>query len=137
MKQKVKLKGHLKSYLQTNLILGILLALVNVGIYLIDMRAGMCISAFLVIYLIAMSALLYRNKPMIINEFIDFAARYGQVQKKLLTELELPHVLMDETGRIVWMNTAFEQIIHKDKNYKKSISTVYVQNEAGFSKGCF
>ncbi len=137
MKQKVKLKGHLKSYLQTNLILGILLALVNVGIYLIDMRAGMCISAFLVIYLIAMSALLYRNKPMIINEFIDFAARYGQVQKKLLTELELPHVLMDETGRIVWMNTAFEQIIHKDKNYKKSISTVFssiVKDKLDFEK---
>ena len=31
MKQKVKLKGHLKSYLQTTLILGILLAFVNVG----------------------------------------------------------------------------------------------------------
>ena len=40
MKQKVKLKGHLKSYLQTTLILGILLAMVNVGIYFLNIKAG-------------------------------------------------------------------------------------------------
>ncbi|MBO5031772.1 MAG: DHH family phosphoesterase [Lachnospiraceae bacterium] len=125
MKQKVKLKGHLKVYLQTALILGILLALVNVGIYFLDIRAGICISGFLVVYLFVMSMLLYRNKPIIMNEFINFATQYGQIQRMLLRELELPHVLMDDTGRIIWTNAAFEQVIHKDKGYRKSITTVF------------
>lgn len=125
MKQKVKIKGHLKSYLQTTLILGILLLLVNVGIYLLDIKAGICISGFLVIYLIMMFTLLYRNKSIIMNEFISFATQYGQIQKNLLRDLELPHVLMDDDGRIIWMNAAFEQIIHKEKGYRKPISTVF------------
>lgn len=125
MKQKVKLKGHLKVYLQTALILGILLALVNVGIYFLDIRAGICVSIFLVVYLFVMSTLLYRNKPIIMNEFINFATQYGQIQRKLLRDLELPHVLMDDTGKIIWTNAAFEQVIHKDKGYRKSITTVF------------
>ena len=125
MKQNIKLKGHLKTYLQATLILGILLAIVNVGVYFMDLRAGVCITVFLGIYLIVMSALLYRNKPLIMNEFINFATQYGQIQRKLLRDLELPHVLMDYDGKIIWTNEAFEQIIHKEKGYRKSITTVF------------
>ncbi|MDE6984225.1 MAG: DHH family phosphoesterase, partial [Lachnospiraceae bacterium] len=88
MKQKVKLKGHLKAYLQTSLILGILLALVNAGVYFLDILAGVCVSGFLLIYLITMLILLYRNKPVIMNEFVNFATQYGQVQKTLLRDLD-------------------------------------------------
>ena len=125
MKQKVKIKGHLKSYLQTTLILGILLALINAGIYFLDIKSGICVSGFLLIYLIMMFTLLYRNKSVIMNEFISFATQYGQIQRTLLRDLELPHVLMDDDGRIIWMNAAFEQVIHKEKGYRKPISTVF------------
>lgn len=125
MKQKVKLKGHLKSYLQTTLILGILLAIVNVGIYFLNIKAGICVSGFLLVYLIAMLTLLYRNKPIIMNEFISFATQYGQIQRTLLRDLELPHVLMDDDGKIIWMNAAFEHVIHKEKGYSKPITTVF------------
>lgn len=125
MKQKVKLKGHLKSYLQTTLILGILLAMVNVVIYFLNIKAGICVSGFLLVYLITMTILLYKNKPVIMNEFINFATQYGQIQRTLLRDLELPHVLMDEEGRIIWTNAAFEQVVHKEKGYRKSITTVF------------
>ena len=125
MKQKVKLKGHLKSYLQTTLTLGILLAFVNVGIYFLNIKAGICVSGFLAIYLLMMATLLYRNKPVIMNEFINFATQYGQIQKRLLRDLELPYVLMDEDGKMIWTNAAFEQVVHKDKGYQKSINTIF------------
>ncbi len=125
MKQKVKIKGHLRSYLQTSLVLGIALAFVNVGIYFLDIEAGICVSGFLLIYLITMFILLYRNKSTIMNEFISFATQYGQIQRTLLRDLELPHVLMDDDGRIIWMNAAFEQVIHREKSYRKPISTVF------------
>lgn len=125
MKQKVKIKGHLRSYLQTILVLGILLAFVNVGVYFLDIEAGICVSGFLLIYLITMFILLYRNKSVIMNEFINFATQYGQIQRTLLRDLELPHVLMDDDGRIIWMNVAFEQVIHKEKGYRKPISTIF------------
>lgn len=125
MNRKVKLKGHLKEYLQTTLLLGVFLAVVNVGVYLLDITAGICVSGFLVVYLIATSALLFRSKPVIMNEFIDFATQYGQVQSKLLKELDLAYVLMDETGKIIWTNDAFEHIIHKDKSWRRPITSVF------------
>ena len=125
MKQKVKLKGHLKSYLQTTLILGILLAFVKVGIYFLNTKAGICVSGFLVIYLLMMTTLLYKNKPVIMNEFINFATQYGQIQRKLLRDLELPYVLMDDDGKIIWTNAAFEQVVHKEKGYQKAINTIF------------
>ncbi len=125
MKQKIKLRGHLKSYLQVTLILGILLAAVNAGIYFINIKSGLCVTGFLILYLIVTSVLLYRNKTLVMNEFINFATQYGQIQKKLLEDLELPHVLMDDSGRIIWMNNAFMQVIHREQWENKQISSVF------------
>lgn len=125
MKQKYKLRGCLKTYLQATLILGIILAAVNVGIYFLDIRAGIVVTAFLIVYLSVTGFLRYRNKSMIMNELVSFATQYGQIQRKLLRELELPHVLMDENGKIIWTNAAFEQVIHKEKGYRKSITSVF------------
>ena len=44
MKQRIKLKGRLKAYLQTALVLGGLLAIVNIGIYILDIRSGFIVS---------------------------------------------------------------------------------------------
>ena len=125
MKQRIKLKGRLKAYLQTAIILGIVLAGVNVGIYFLDIHSGVIVSIFLVVYFTAMLILLYHNKPIIMNEFISFATQYGQIQRRLLRDLELPHVLMDETGKIIWTNIAFENVVHKEKGYRKSITTLF------------
>jgi c-di-AMP phosphodiesterase-like protein len=125
MKQKLRLKGHLRSYLQASLLLGILLAVINAAVYFLDVRSGLVVSFFLVIYLGVVITLLYRNKPIILNEFIDFATQYGQIQRKLLGDLELGHVLMDENGKIIWTNRAFEKVVHKEKGYKRSITAVF------------
>lgn len=125
MKQRIRLKGRLKAYLRSALLLGVLLAVVDIGLYFLDVRSGIVVTAFLVFYFIIMSLLLYYNKPIIMNEFINFATQYGQIQKKLLREFELPYVLMDEDGKIIWTNIAFENIVHKDKGYNKSITSLF------------
>lgn len=125
MKQKLKIKGRLRTYLQTSLIMGIILAIVNAVIYFIDIRAGLVLTAFLAVYLLVTSILRYQNKSVMMNELVSFATQYGQIQRKLLRDLELPHVLMDENGKIIWTNAAFEQVIHKEKGYRKSITSVF------------
>lgn len=125
MKQRIKLKGRLKAYLQAALILGGILAGVNIGIYFLDVTSGIVVTAFLILYFTVMLVLLYRNKPIIMSEFINFATQYGQIQRKLLRDLELPHVLMDEAGKIIWTNLAFEQVVHKEKGYRKSITSLF------------
>ena len=86
---------------------------------------------FLVIYLLVMTTLLYKNKPVIMNEFINFATQYGQIQRRLLRDLELPYVLMDDDGKIIWTNAAFEQVVHKKRKGIRKQSIPFYRNHKG------
>lgn len=125
MKNSVKLKGRLKSYLQSSLYLGFLLIIVDVLIYFIDYRAGLVLTCFIIFYLAVILSLMFYNKPIIINELISFATQYGQIQRRLLRDLDLPHALLDENGKIIWTNIAFEKAVDKDKGYRKSITSLF------------
>lgn len=125
MKNSVKLKGRLKSYLQSSLYLGFLLIAVDVLIYMIDYRAGLVLSGFIIFYIAIILSMMFYNKPVIMNELVSFATQYGQIQRRLLRDLELPHALLDDTGKIIWTNIAFEHITHQEKGYRKSITTLF------------
>jgi len=125
MKKRMKLKGRLRSYVYIMLLLGLLLLVVDVTIFSIDYRSGIILSLFVLFYFAIAFAMLLYNKPVIMNELISFATQYGQIQRKLLRDLELPHALLDESGKVVWTNTAFERATDQEKGYKKSITNLF------------
>ena len=125
MKNSVNLKGRLKSYLQSSLYLGLLLTIVDVLIYMIDYRAGLVLSGFIIFYIAIILAMMFYNKPVIMNELVSFATQYGQIQRRLLRDLELPHALLDDAGKIIWTNIAFEKMVHQDKGYRKSVTSLF------------
>lgn len=125
MKNSVKLKGRMKSYLQSSLYLGFLLIAVDVLIYFIDYRAGLVLTCFIIFYLAIILSLMFYNKPIIVNELISFATQYGQIQRRLLRDLDLPHALLDESGKIIWTNIAFERAVNKERGYRKSITSLF------------
>lgn len=125
LKNKIKLKGRLKRYVQTSLYLGFLLVIVNLVVYLINVPAGLIVTCFALLYFAVVLSLQFYNKPVIMNELVSFATQYGQVQKVLLRELEIPYAILDESGHIVWTNEAFERTVHKEKGYHKSITSLF------------
>ncbi len=125
MKKRIKLKGRIKTYLQFSIYLGGLLLVVNAGIVAIDYRAGLLLGFFTLFYFAVTLSLYFYNKPVIMNELVSFATQYGQIQKRLLRELELPHALLDDTGKVIWTNVAFENIIHQPKGYNKTITALF------------
>ena len=125
MKTQVRLKGRLKVYLQAFLFLGVALALLTVLIFFVDYKAGFLLSLFVVLYFVVNFLLLYHNKNIILNELISFATQYGQIQKKLLKELDLPHALLDDTGKIIWVNNAFEDVTYQNKCMRKAVNQLF------------
>ncbi|MBO5095102.1 MAG: DHH family phosphoesterase [Lachnospiraceae bacterium] len=125
MKKRIKIKGRLRIYLQSSLMLGILLVFANLGIYLMDYRSGLLLTVALLFYFAVVFILMFYNKPVIMNELISFATQYGQIQKRLLREMEIPYALLDEAGKVIWTNKAFETVVHKEKGYHKSITTLF------------
>ncbi len=125
MKKRIRLKGRIKTYIQCCIYLGVVLACVDVGIFILDIRAGALLGIFMVVYFAVTLSLYFYNKPIIMNELISFATEYGQIQKKLLRELDLPYALLDDGGKVIWTNMAFETIVHQPKGYRKSITSLF------------
>ena len=124
-KRNIKLKGSLKIYTQTSLYLGFLLVAVNLLVYILDVPSGLVLTCFTLFYFGITVLLQLYNKPIIMNELVSFATQYGQIQKVLLRELELPYAMLDEEGRIIWTNARFEEVVHKEKGYRKSITSLF------------
>ena len=125
LKGNIKLKGRLKRYVQTSLYLGFLLIVVNLMVYLLSVAAGLVVTAFALLYFGVVLALQFYSKPVIINELVSFATQYGQIQRVLLREFMIPYAILDDEGYIIWTNRAFEKAVHKEKGYRKSITSLF------------
>lgn len=121
----VKLKGKLRTYLYWPLILTILLVLMNIPVYMKDVLSGVMVSMFTAVYFAVVLLSYIRNKPLLVNELINFATQYGTVQKELLNEFEVPYALVDYSARLLWVNEKFTEVTGKNKKYHKSITTIF------------
>lgn len=127
MNQDIKLKGKLKNYIRMPLYMTILFAALNAWIYFLNIQAGLMCSVFVAFYFVVVLFMYRRNRVTILNEMIDFATQYGTVQRRLLEEFEIPYAILDQAGRLMWMNSRFREVVQKDKNYHKSIATIFPQ----------
>ncbi len=125
MKNHIKIKGHIKTYLNFTIYLGVLLCAVFIAVAMVNLTAGAIVGGFTLFYLVITLSLYYHNKPLVMNELISFATEYGQIQRRLLRELDIPYCLLDDSGKIMWTNTAFETLVHQPKGYNKSITSLF------------
>jgi c-di-AMP phosphodiesterase-like protein len=125
MAKKVRIKGKLKLYFTLLLAFGIILAIIDIPIYILNIISGVVISVFLVIYFVGIIVMWIYFRQFFIDEMVSFATEYGQIQKQILKELNLPHALLDHKGRIVWTNGEFEKVIGSDRGFGKSVSSFF------------
>ncbi|NCB93452.1 MAG: DHH family phosphoesterase [Clostridia bacterium] len=125
MKDKIKLKGQLKTYMRWPLLLTVLLIAMNAMMYFVDLKAGALATGFTAVYVVIAVLLYFQRRPSILNELISFATQYGQVQKNLVQNFALPYALMDADGKLLWMNDEFLFLTGKEKKYRKFIGNVF------------
>ncbi len=130
-KKKIQYSGKLKSYMRWPVIMVLLLLFMTVMVFLVDKKAGFVIAAFAVVYVILVLAIWFHYKPNILNEMISFATQYGQIQKTILKEFEIPYALLDDEGRVIWMNNRFCEVVGKDGRYNKNIQNLIPQVSVG------
>lgn len=110
MDERTKIKGPITLYTRWPVIIAVFLAVVNIWLYCMDRRVGYIMSAILVLY-IAMTVILYFfTWKSISKELMNFADTYGFTQKALLQDMSIPYALLLPYGKIVWMNTAFQEV---------------------------
>jgi c-di-AMP phosphodiesterase-like protein len=128
MKEKFKIKGQLRTYMQWPLYLSALLIAANTVIGAASTKAGIIMAIFTLLYVgIAVWLYTYRRK-LLMSGLVEFSAEYSWMQKQLLTDLELPYGMADENGRILWGNTAFSEVLGEEKPLKitkKNLTTIF------------
>ena len=125
MKSRIKVKGALHLYLYALLYITILLAIVAVVIAFFPQYAGLLVGLSAIISFIMFLFLYIRKGNVIVDDLVSFATEYGQVQSKLLREMELPYALLDDSGKVIWSNRAFDDLTHKKLGSNRSIASIF------------
>ncbi|SDB45622.1 c-di-AMP phosphodiesterase, consists of a GGDEF-like and DHH domains [Pseudobutyrivibrio sp. YE44] len=121
----IKYRNRLKRYLRFPLYMLILFLIGCIAVAFINKTFAGIISVFVLIYGIIAFIYYKANLKSFRNTIIEYAVHYGTVQKELIKNFRLPYVLLDSTGRIMWMNEEFSHLVEKTKGYNKSITTIF------------
>ena len=125
MSSQERRKKKLSVFFKIPLLLGFFLAGITVLMYFIYWPSGVILTVFLVIYFIFTLYMYFNNSEILRREMIDFATSYEQLQGELLRSFDIPYALLDETGKVMWLNEAFASVTHKDLNYRRSVTTIF------------
>ena len=125
MSNKLKLRGHMKAFMSWPLILCALLVVLNILVYITDVKAGIVVSVGILIYIGIAVVVLRCHKPFVVYDLIAFANQYDTLDKRILEELALPYAIMDMNGRLIWSNKVFAELTGKDQFYRKNISSIF------------
>ena len=125
MSRGARRKKKLSVFFKIPLLLGLFLAAITVLVYFIDWPVGVILTVFLVIYFIFTLYMYLNNSEILRREMLIFATSYAQMQGELLKSFDVPYALLDDTGKIEWINDAFAAAVHKDTDYRRSITTIF------------
>lgn len=125
MKIKTKYRGRLAFYMLTPILLLIPFGALAVAMFYINLRAGQAVLIALIVYAVFVFGVYFGTKSAIFQELINFATHYGSVQKEILDHFVIPYALLDESGRILWINQSFTELTGKDKSFHKSIASIF------------
>ena len=120
-----KRKKKLSVFFRIPLLLGVFLAAITILIYFIYWPVAVILTVYLGIYFIFTLYMYLNNSEILRKEMISFATSYGQLQGELLRNFDVPYALLDATGKIEWLNDAFAAAVHKDTDYRRSITTIF------------
>ncbi|MBO4799405.1 MAG: DHH family phosphoesterase, partial [Lachnospiraceae bacterium] len=124
MNKRKNLLRHLNTLLIIAIVFGAVLACADICIFLIDTNAGFIILGILVIYFAIFIYSYITEKKKVLQQFVDFATEYYQIQKRLIQEHVIPYAMLDESGKVIWMNDAFKECMNVDDGFNKPISAV-------------
>lgn len=117
--------GRLKLFFTLPLYILILMVVLNIVLYFVSFPAATVISVFIIFYIVVCFYMQLSLKPVIMHDIIAFSSNYSQVQRQLLYELSVPYCLLDNNGKILWLNKAMIACTGRKKDFKKNISAIF------------
>ena len=112
----VQLSGQLKFYIQLPVYMAALLVFISVSVMAADMKAGAIMLVLSLVFAIMVGVFYFFNRSIVLKDLMEIATEYGEVQNTVLKELGVPYAIMQEDGKMIWMNHQFEDVIQKNNS---------------------
>ena len=124
MRNKRKVRGTFRLYLQWPLFLSGLLIVLTAIVGAVSLKAGIIVSVFMLVYIGIALWLYFSRKRGMLEGLISFASAYGKNSQVLMDEMLIPYGITDKSGHFLWVNREFQAILDEDKSGLKNITAL-------------
>ena len=125
MRNKRKVRGTFRLYLQWPLFLSGLLIVLTAIVGAVSLKAGIIVSVFTLVYIGIALWLYFSRKRGMLEGLISFASAYGKNSQVLMDEMLIPYGITDKSGHFLWVNREFQAILDEDKSGLKNITALF------------
>lgn len=116
-------------------VITIFLIAITGTMFFVDPQAGVVMSGFTVVYVIALLLMYFHNKTLVLSNPRGIAEQYGFLQNTLLKEMAFPYAVMMDDGKVVWANEQFEQLFERESVVNQYLSSyIHDLNRSIFPK---
>lgn len=129
MNEMRDVEGLYNRYRQVPLYLIGMFCLMTVFMYFVGIVAGVIATIFTAIYGIINIVVFLRMNSLSRDRYVEFAMEHGKMQKELIKEFPVPYALLDEDGKLVWVNDEFSSITDTSKRKLMKLNIVQVFEE--------
>ena len=129
MSEKRDINGVYNRYRQVPVYLIGLFCLMTVLMYLVGIGAGVIATIFTLTYGTIVVFVFLRMNLLERDRYVEFAMEHGKMQKELIKEFPVPYALLDESGKVVWVNDKFSAITESSKRKLMKLNIVQVFEE--------
>lgn len=100
----------MRSYLRWPLMLSLLLVAVNLHMYTLDVKIGILMTIYVILYIIIALLLFFYKRKALLGDLVQYAIRFNRTVNRLANSLDLPIAITDWTGTCLWCNWQFTKL---------------------------
>lgn len=105
-----KIQETMRSYLRWPLMLSLLLVAVNLHMYTLDVKIGILMTIYVILYIIIALLLFFYKRKALLGDLVQYAIRFNRTVNRLANSLDLPIAITDWTGTCLWCNWQFTKL---------------------------
>ena len=105
-----KIQETMRSYLRLPLMLSLLLVAVNLHMYTLDVKIGILMTIYVILYIIIALLLFFYKRKALLGDLVQYAIRFNRTVNRIANSLDLPIAITDWTGTCLWCNWQFTKL---------------------------
>ena len=125
MKNNKKNNLSISVYLKWPLIMAAFVLIMNMLVVALSPETVVFMGAFNLIFGLAAIWIYYYSRRGLFGGLVSFAQGFDNVQKRLMNDMNLPYVICDTNGYIIWTNGAFNEMLDEEHVTASNIQAIF------------